>query len=62
MYQNGTLISGTKDYHLRNPGSLILSHTHMGVSCWLCWLFEAMFRGFQVKPEGCFRFLGGTLF
>ena len=25
----GALVNGTKDYHLRNPGSVILSHTHM---------------------------------
>ena len=27
--KNGTLVNGTKDYHLRNPSSLILSHTHI---------------------------------
>ena len=28
-YQNGTLVSGHIDQHLRNPSCLILSHTHM---------------------------------
>ena len=28
-YQNGTLGNGTKDYIPRNPGSSILSHTHV---------------------------------
>ena len=28
-YQNGTLVSGNMDQHLRNPSCLILSHTHM---------------------------------
>ena len=26
MYQNGTLVDGTKDKNMRNPGSLILTH------------------------------------
>ena len=29
MYQNGTFVNGTKHSNLRNPGSLILSHTHV---------------------------------
>ena len=29
-YQNGTLVSGNMDQHLRNPCCLILSHTQMG--------------------------------
>ena len=28
-YQNGTLVSGNMDQHLRNPSCLILSHTPM---------------------------------
>ena len=30
-YQSGTLANGTKDKHLRNPSSFILSHTHVFV-------------------------------
>ena len=29
-YQNGTLVSGNMDQHLRNPSSFIVSHTHFG--------------------------------
>ena len=27
--QNGTLVSGNMDQHLRSPGGVILTHTHM---------------------------------
>ena len=29
MYQNGTLVNGSKEYNLRNPSCLLLSHTHL---------------------------------
>ena len=30
-YQNGTLVTGNMDQNPRNPSSLILSHTHLGI-------------------------------
>ena len=27
--QNGTLVNGTKDEHMRSPGDFILTHTHV---------------------------------
>ena len=52
-YQNGTLLSGNRDQHLRNPSCLILSRTQMEVVCALCTSQKkAPFKILQIGSRG----------
>ena len=50
MYQHGTLVNGTKDYHLRNPSSLILRHTQFLTGHGQAYLF-ALFGLMALGPQ-----------